>query len=145
MEWDKMERKECPSCMRVKDTSAHVLVCHHEGMVETLHNSLSLMEEWMREVDTKPELQESIAEYAHADEGLIMGEILKGRGETFQQMAHNQDEIGWRRRFMEGIICTRMREMQQHYRLRLGFGAKPERWAQGLILKLMETTHGQWL
>jgi len=144
MEWDKSERRLCPSCMRERDTCEHVLHCHHEGRVETLHHTLSIMEEWMQEADTDPDLQECIAEYAHGRGALTMQEICWGRGELFLQMAQEQDEIGWRR-FMEGMIGRRMREIQRLYRLRSGEGMASERWARGVVLKLLETTHGQWL
>ncbi len=59
-------------------------------------------------------------------------------------MAREQDAIGWRR-FMEGMISTRMREIQRYFHISEGTRTSPERWAQGLIMKLLEATHGQWL
>ena len=144
MEWDKTEQRRCPSCMRERDTCDHVLCCHHEGRVETLHHTLSLMEKWMQEADTNPDLQECIAEYAHGRGALTMQEICRGRGELFMQMAQEQDEIGWRR-FMEGMIGRRMREIQRLYQIGSGAEMSSERWAKGVILKFLETTHGQWL
>ena len=46
---------------------------------------------------------------------------------------------------MEGMISTRMREIQRHFHISEGTRTSPEQWAQGLILKLLEATHGQWL
>jgi hypothetical protein len=46
---------------------------------------------------------------------------------------------------MEGMIGKRMREIQQLYRIRSGAGMSLEWWAQGVILYLLETMHGQWL
>ncbi len=46
---------------------------------------------------------------------------------------------------MEGMISTRMREIQCQYHISEGTQTSSERWAQGLILKLLEATHGQWL
>jgi hypothetical protein len=65
-------------------------------------------------------------------------------GKTYLQMARKQDQIGWRR-FMEGMISIRMREIQHQYHISEGTHTSPKRWAQGLILKLLEATHGQWL
>jgi hypothetical protein len=45
---------------------------------------------------------------------------------------------------MEGMICTRMREIKKLYHIWEGMRVLPEHWAQGLILKLLEATHGQW-
>ena len=73
-----------------------------------------------------------------------MVEICAGLDTTYQQMALDQDAIGWRR-FMEGMVCTRMRDIQQLYHLQEGTRCTPERWARGLIQKLLEATHGQWI
>ena len=60
------------------------------------------------------------------------------------KLARSQDKIGWRR-FMEGMISKEFCRIQET-QLRLGrthvSGAK---WAQCLSVKLLETTHGQWL
>ena len=50
------------------------------------------------------------------------------------QMAREQDEIGLRR-FMEGMIGRRMREIQWLYRICSGAEMSSD----------LETTHGQWL
>ena len=95
----------------------------------------------MQEAETDPDLQECIAEYAHGRGALAMQEICWGRGELFMQMAWEQDEIGWRR-FMERMIGRRIREIQRLYWIRSGAEMSLERWAKGVILKLLETTHG---
>ena len=46
---------------------------------------------------------------------------------------------------MEGMICTRMRQIQSQFHYREGTRINPRRWAKGPILKLLEATHGQWL
>ncbi len=46
---------------------------------------------------------------------------------------------------MEGMISTRMREIQRQYHTSEGTQTNPEQWAQDLILKLLKATHGQWL
>jgi hypothetical protein len=44
---------------------------------------------------------------------------------------------------MEGMICKSMRKIQYNVHYREGTRVNPDRWAQGLILKLLEATHGQ--
>jgi hypothetical protein len=46
---------------------------------------------------------------------------------------------------MEGMISIQMREIQCQYHISEGTHTSPEQWAQGLILKVLEATHGQWL
>jgi hypothetical protein len=59
-------------------------------------------------------------------------------------MANDQDRIGWRR-FMEGMVCKKIRGIQEAYTMIKGMHTSAPRWTTGLILKLLETTHGQWL
>jgi hypothetical protein len=62
----------------------------------------------------------------------------------FQGMARSQDMIGWRR-FMEGMISRGVVEIQRDHFQLSGLQWKLDRWATGLIIKLLEVTHGQWL
>jgi hypothetical protein len=144
MEWDKTVVRKCPSCMQVRDTCAHVLFCDHAGCVETLHHTIGLLEVWLEEAGTNPDLLDCIAEYAYSRGGRSMVDICQGHGDQYQQMAQDQDAIGWRR-FMEGMICTHMRRIQSSYHFREGMHMNPECLARGLILKLLEATHGQWI
>jgi hypothetical protein len=87
MEWDKTMIQKCPSCMQERDTCTHILHCCHKGRVETLHHTIDLMEAWMKEVDTDPDILDCIAEYACAQEGRSMTEICNGLGKIYLQMA----------------------------------------------------------
>jgi hypothetical protein len=62
MEWDKTEHKKCPSCMQEQDTCVHVLACDHAGRVETLQHTVDLLEQWLSEEGTNPDLLDCIAE-----------------------------------------------------------------------------------
>jgi hypothetical protein len=55
-----------------------------------------------------------------------------------------QDRIVWRR-FMEGMICTQVVSIKHTYQRLCGTNCTLKSWAIGLVIKLMEITHGQWL
>jgi hypothetical protein len=55
-----------------------------------------------------------------------------------------QDKIGWRR-CMEGMTSQSMVISQDIYRARIDTGWETGRWATGLVTKLLEVTHSQWL
>ena len=59
-------------------------------------------------------------------------------------MAADQDTIGWRR-FMEGMVSKRLVCLQAHYRSHTGKGTAVMAWAQQLVIRLLEVTHGQWI
>jgi hypothetical protein len=111
MEWDKLLVQKCPSCMIEWDMCAHVLHCCHQGRVETLKHTLELMEEWLIEADTEPDLIDCIKEYVHSRGGQSMTEICSSLGQQFLQMAREQDAIGWRH-FVEGMVGKSMRAIQ---------------------------------
>ena len=46
---------------------------------------------------------------------------------------------------MEGMVCQRLREIQAMYTSIKGSGVTPEQWTTGVVIKLLEATHGQWL
>jgi hypothetical protein len=61
--------------------------------VDTLKLMIDLMEVWLEEADTEPDLFDCIAEYAHGQGGCSMTDICKGLGPQFMQMARDQDAI----------------------------------------------------
>ena len=64
--------------------------------------------------------------------------------EKYQRLAQSQDRIGWRR-FMEGMVSKEIAPIQWEYLVLSGSSMSVERWMSGLIIKLLEVTHGQWL
>jgi len=59
-------------------------------------------------------------------------------------MGRSQDEIGWRC-FMEGMISKEIIPIQSDYVEMGGSAMSVDEWARGLVVKLLEVTHGQWL
>jgi hypothetical protein len=45
----------------------------------------------------------------------------------------------------EGMICSGMRRIQANFAETVVSNLAISRWASGLIIKLLEATHGQWL
>ncbi len=62
----------------------------------------------------------------------------------FGRMARSQDIIGWRR-FMEGMVSAKLIDIQKDYFVGRGTSWKLEKWTTGLVVRLLEVTHGQWL
>ena len=46
---------------------------------------------------------------------------------------------------MEGMVCCQAWDIQDTYSSVEGSNISSCQWAQGLVLKMLETTHGQWL
>ena len=73
-----------------------------------------------------------------------MVSICHGMHERYQKFAKSQNLIGWHR-FMEGVISKECIPIQQACLTICGSKLNIQRWAIGLVTKLLEITHGQWL
>jgi hypothetical protein len=100
----------------------------------------------MKQQGTDPDLRDCIYKYAMGQGGITMEEICNKNnyGQRYREMARVQDAIGWWW-FMEGMICKEIRLVK---RTRAGLQASrlsTAKWGVGLVTKLLEVTHGQWL
>jgi len=98
----------------------------------------------MREKGTDPDLADAILQYAHGRGGVTMTEICAHKHVIYRRFAHSQDRIGWRR-FMEGMVSKEICGIQRQHLILEGSSLSVNRWMSGLITKLLEITHGQWL
>jgi hypothetical protein len=138
------QSNKCPCCTLHVETAEHVILCPEEGHVEVFMRSSELLEWWLYDVNTDPELVECIVKYVQGWGQELMEEIVWGAPERFNAMGQSQDKIGWQR-FLEGMILKEItRIQQQHYALS-GSRMSLERWSSGLITRLLEITHGQWV
>ena len=136
--------KKCPSCGVRVETCGHILRCEEEGRVDLLHRSIDLVDQWMREHGTERQLRKALIEYAHGRGGKTMGEIIGQRGGKMQRLAQSMDTIGWRR-FLEGMVSKEIAAIQSDTMYGGRFQISVENWTIGLVEKLLEVTHGQWL
>ena len=104
-------------------------------------HSIDLLEQWLVEVDTDPDLPECLVEYARGRSGLSMTEICRGMDNRYLMVAEEQDTIGWRR-FMEGMICCRLRGLQELYSTVEGFNVSGEQvWCtRGWLKNVLNVT-----
>jgi hypothetical protein len=118
--------------------------CNHSGRVDALMTSINLLASWLAAVDTNPNLRDCIVDYAKGRGSITMEELCRNMDSRFRRMAVNQDVIGWRQ-FMKGIVCKGIQEIQTAYSIVEGSSVTPNRWTTGVVTKLLEATHGQWL
>lgn len=141
--WTEGLDPKCPSCQRHKETCSHVLYCEEAGRVDVLLQTIRLLEHWLEEMDTDPALTHCLVKYARSRGDRSLQDICIGFP-NLRQMAETQDKIGWRR-FMEGMICTKLVEQQYLHLKLIGSNKTIKAWATGVVIKLLEITHGQWL
>ena len=73
-----------------------------------------------------------------------MKDILGNRTHRMYPLAQLQDLISWKC-FMEGMISKDITCIQKSYPALSSYHLSIKRWTTGLITKLLEVTHGQWL
>ena len=66
--------------------------------------SIEILELWLIEVDTDPDLLSCIVEFANGQGGITMTEICWDKAQRYCLMATYQDDISWHL-FMEGMVC----------------------------------------
>jgi hypothetical protein len=120
-------------------------MCREEGRVDVLERSIDLLDDWLIEQDTDEELRFCLIDYARGRGGVTMYDLCHNKSEGYQRLARSQDMIGWRR-FMEGMISKEMLNVHAMTTVESEEDMPaPTQWAKGLVIKLLETTHGQWL
>ena len=134
----------CPSCDVAIETCAHVLHCREAGRVAALLRSIELLDDWLDRTGTDKVLRRCLVQFAKGRGGQTMIQITCSMSQAYRRLASSQDEIGWRR-FMEGMISKEMLSIQQRHLILTGSTWTIAAWAKGLVVKLLETTHGQWL
>ena len=134
----------CPSCTRSVESCSHVLHCPEEGRVDTLLGTIDFLNSWMKKIGTDTELRNCLVRYAKGRGAITLTEIVGNRNHRLYPLAQSQDCIGWRR-FMEGMISKEITSIQKSYLALSSYHLSIERWTTGLITKLLEVTHGQWL
>jgi hypothetical protein len=112
--WDVSINPLCLSCAQVPETCSHILYCNHMGRVDALLKLIELLDTWLEEVDTNHDLCSCIIEYAKGRGSVWMSDICREKAQRYEIMTREQDEIGWRR-FMEGMVCKGMRNIQETY------------------------------
>ena len=73
-----------------------------------------------------------------------MSKIVWGEGSRLRKLGRSMDAIGWRK-FIEGMISRETLEVQAACVDLEQCTLSLNNWAKGLVVKLMEITHGQWL
>ena len=69
---------------------------------------------------------------------------LVGSHSRFQLAAKNHDRLGWDN-FVEGRLCSLWLQHREADIERWGLRSTAESWATGLIHRLLELTHRQWI
>ncbi len=91
--WEQLLCPICHSCTQAPETCSHILFCNHARRVDVLMKSINLLESWLKEVETDPNLRDCIVEYAKGRGGVSILDICLGMDTRYHLMAQDQDDI----------------------------------------------------
>ncbi len=113
--------------------------------MEAFQLGTTALERWLEKAGTDPDLTDSIVKYVRRWGTITMEDAIIDDPPRFRHMALSQDKIGGWRRFQEGMITTEITSIQRQYIAVNGSHMSLDKWCTGLITRLLEITHGQWL
>ena len=73
-----------------------------------------------------------------------MEHVVIRKGARLYELGQSVDRIGWRR-FMEGMVSTEIVTLQSEFVALGNCSLTLDGWVNGLVVRLPEITHGQWL
>jgi hypothetical protein len=142
--WDKSVINICPNCNRRDESTEHINRCPDQGRKDIMEESVKELRKWMRNEQTDPELIKLICSYINGHGTVKMQSLLNSPRSKYKNAAILHDLLGWSN-FMEGRIgniWVHMRKEDIRSRKLLRGGDK---WARGLMTRLLQMTHQQWL
>ena len=112
--WQFWDHDRCPCCQQEDETTTHLLICPHTGMTSTWLSNVTLLHQWLEEVDTHPDITLC---FVQTLEMRNPGQLFTAFStQACQAAAAEQDSIRWQN-FIEGKLSKRWKQLQElHYR-----------------------------
>ena len=132
-----------PNCRRWEENAAHLNRFPDKERQLTLIKCIEEIEDWMIDNHTYPELIDWIPKYLLPQwraNFVDLGNI----SQTMRQVGAAQDKIAWRL-FADGKIAQPIRKLQEYYLSSCLIHLTIDLWMWGLIRKLLNLTHSQWI
>ena len=134
----------CPSCGCINEDTSHVVRCPSPGRTAFYNDSVSDLIEWLKEADTDPQLVYMIEEFLSGRGDVKVASLFAHDLPIYGFLASLMDEVGFDS-FVEGRILTVLVDFQFAHYQEIPTLWTVERWAKGLIQRLLGLTHRQWL
>ena len=144
VDWGYSTDSRCPNCNCLGEDAGHLMICKHEGRSAMFEEHVKKIEEWMEDHYTDPQLAELVVFYLRGRGRQKLTHLSRGYRGEYQAMARAQDRIGWRH-FTEGKLAKNFRAIQRGYLIQEDTQLTVDSWLKGLVTKLLEMTHAQWI
>jgi hypothetical protein len=135
---------KCPSCTIHAETCEHILTCPELGRVKHLNRQIKRVQEWLVAVGTVPDLSYLIHAFLLTHGTMISHGRPIPVDHPYVDFIRSQELIGWRHT-LEGMVSKELLCIDITDILLPTSTLTKDRWMQGLISRLLEATHGQWI
>jgi hypothetical protein len=144
VQWGIQLDSDCPRCGE-PETTTHVLQCQAPSATTQWNTSTDKLETWMKKMTTLPQLRKAIiTNLSLWRDGEPANFLPPGhQWPHVHQAVHDQDNIGWGI-MLEGCISRHWKETQDEYYVWLDRRNTGRRWAELLIVKLINVAWDMW-
>lgn len=133
----------CPNCGCSPERSTHIYVCPDPDRTEVFESSVDKLVDWLASQRTAPALTSLISSYLRGrGESTMLS--LCGVGSIYTPLACAVDDLGFRN-IMEGRVPVLLYDLRNADISRCGLHKHAGHWCNGLILRLLQITHRQWM
>ena len=132
----------CPSCGEKDESVSHIVRCKDPGRLQMLRESVEDLSEWLYLMDTEEDMIEMVVEYLLAQGEKTMAECTHSR--RLELLAKTHDYLGYDI-LVEGRICSLFVQIYRDDLDEEDSPYKADKWAKGLIERLIRITHSQWI
>jgi len=140
--WGFWDHDKCPCCRSATEDKSHLMTCPNQYCKDVWQSNVTIVEEWMEQEDTMPEIRECLIRALRA-----RSTTLDFRTDCDAQVigaAETQTKIGWLN-FTEGKLALQWQELQTAHYERIRSDKSAKKWTRGLVMELLQLTHSQWV
>jgi len=136
-------KNQCPNCRCPNETTTHITRCLDPGRSACFEKLVESIRDWLKTNNTGDELILCIIKYLLTRSRSTMSAITWNKP-AFHSLATHHDRLGWDC-FLEGRICWKWVEIQHQEIEANNMKTTAESWARGLMSRLLQLTHSQWI
>ena len=142
--WTEGHNARYPSCGVATETRLHILLCREGGCVGALARAIVCPNECLKASSIDLVLQSCLVGFFRGRREVLMSSLTVDVDAVYQCMAWSQDSIGWTE-FFKRMISKEVVEIQAACHPTGPGVISIKAGAGGVIMRLLETVHGQWI
>jgi hypothetical protein len=136
--------RTCPSCRVAVKTTGNILMCPELGCSKSLHQQHRRVFLWLCQVDTNPQLTDLLTQFLFTWGITMDNSRIYHPPPVYVSLLRSLENIGWGR-LMEGMLPHALPQLDQMEILGPCSMLSVKFWMIGLVSKLLEAPHGQWM